>query len=61
MKSLRKLLDCSLVVALVCGLAAGARMSLLDFPEAQALLADAEVSAAQVAGCRRHLERFLQR
>src|SRR5215471_7879403 len=36
-------------------------MSLLDLPEAQALLADAEVSAAQVAGCRRHLQRFLQR
>src|SRR5438270_3491219 len=36
-------------------------MSLLELPEAQALLADAEVSAAQVAGCRRHLQRFLQR
>jgi SRSO17 transposase len=36
-------------------------MSLLDLPEAQALLADAEVSAAQVAGCRRHLQRFLHR
>jgi SRSO17 transposase len=36
-------------------------MSLLDLPEAQALLADAEVSAIQVAGCRRHLQRFLQR
>lgn len=36
-------------------------MSLLELPEAQALLADAEVSAIQVAGCRRHLRRFLQR
>lgn len=36
-------------------------MSLLDHPTAQALLADAEVSAVQVTGCRRHLERFLQR
>ena len=36
-------------------------MSLLEHPTAQALLADAEVSAAAVAGCRRCLERFLQR
>src|SRR5499427_4470377 len=36
-------------------------MSLLDDPRAQALLADAEVSAAQVAGCRRYLESFLKR
>jgi SRSO17 transposase len=36
-------------------------MSLLDDPIAQALLADAEVSAVQVAGCRRSLESFLQR
>ena len=36
-------------------------MSLLDDPIAQALLADAEVSAIQVAGCCRHLESFLQR
>src|SRR5713226_2363864 len=36
-------------------------MSLLDDPIAQALLADAEVSAIHVAGCRRHLESFLQR
>lgn len=36
-------------------------MSLLDHPEALALLADAEVSAAAVCGCRDHLERFLQR
>jgi SRSO17 transposase len=36
-------------------------MSLLELPQAQALLADAEVSAIQVAGCRRHLQRFLQR
>lgn len=36
-------------------------MSLLEHPRAQVLLADAEVSALQVAGCRRHLEGFLQR
>jgi SRSO17 transposase len=36
-------------------------MSLLDHPTAQALLADAEVSAVQVSGCRRHLENFLRR
>jgi SRSO17 transposase len=36
-------------------------MSLLELPEAQVLLADAEVSAVQVAGCCRHLQRFLQR
>ncbi len=36
-------------------------MSWLDLPEAQALLGDAEVSASQVAGCRRHLQIFLQR
>jgi SRSO17 transposase len=36
-------------------------MSLLEHPTAQALLADAEVSAAAVAGCRRRLEDFLQR
>ena len=36
-------------------------MSLLEHPEAQALLADAEVSAADVRGCRDRLERFLQR
>jgi SRSO17 transposase len=36
-------------------------MSLLDDPLAQALLADAEVSVVQVAGCRRHLESFLKR
>jgi SRSO17 transposase len=35
--------------------------SLLEHPTAQALLADAEVSAADVRGCRRRLERFLQR
>src|SRR5437763_7782532 len=39
----------------------GTRMSLLEHPTAQALLADAEVSAADVAGCRRRLEFFLQR
>ena len=36
-------------------------MSLLDHPTAQALLADAEVSAAAVAGCRRRLDDFLRR
>jgi SRSO17 transposase len=36
-------------------------MSLLELPQAQALLADAEVSATPAAGCRRHLQRFLER
>jgi SRSO17 transposase len=36
-------------------------MSLLEHPTAQALLADAEVSAADVRGCGQRLERFLQR
>lgn len=36
-------------------------MSLLDRPEAQALLADAEVSPDDVRGCRDHLTRFLKR
>jgi SRSO17 transposase len=36
-------------------------MSLLDDPLARALLADAEVSAAQVVDCRRDLASFLQR
>src|SRR6185436_14676688 len=36
-------------------------MSLLEHPDAQDLLADAEVSAAAVRGCRLHLEEFLQR
>jgi SRSO17 transposase len=36
-------------------------MSLLDRPEAQALLADAEVSATDVRGCRDHIARFLKR
>ena len=36
-------------------------MSLLEHPDAIALLADAEVSAADVRGCRRGLERFLRR
>jgi SRSO17 transposase len=36
-------------------------MSLLDHPEAQALLADAEVSPGDVRGCRDHLTRFLKR
>ena len=35
-------------------------MSLLEHPTAQALLADAEISAASVRGCRQRLERFLQ-
>src|SRR5467141_853505 len=37
------------------------RMSLLEHPTAQALLADAEVPPLAVAGCRRRLECFLQR
>jgi SRSO17 transposase len=36
-------------------------MSLLDHPEAQALLADAEVSPGDVRGCRDHITRFLKR
>jgi SRSO17 transposase len=36
-------------------------MSLLERPEAIALLADADVSAAAVRGCRHRLQRFLQR
>ena len=36
-------------------------MSLLKHPTAQALLADTEVSAAAVAGCRLQLQCFLQR
>ena len=36
-------------------------MSLLEHPTAQALLADADVSAPAVASCRRRLENFLQR
>jgi SRSO17 transposase len=36
-------------------------MSLLEHPTAQALLADAEVSPAAVAGCRRRLATFLHR
>ncbi len=36
-------------------------MSLLEHPTAQALLAEAEVSAADVDGCRRRLEEFLRR
>jgi SRSO17 transposase len=36
-------------------------MSLLEHPDAVALLADADVSAADVRGCRRRLERFLGR
>ena len=35
--------------------------SLLEHPQAQLLLADAEVTAIQVQGCRRRLERFLER
>jgi SRSO17 transposase len=36
-------------------------MSLLEHPTAQALLADATVSAADVSGCRRRLHAFAQR
>jgi len=36
-------------------------MSLLEHSQARSLLADAEVTAAQVQGCRRRLERFLER
>ena len=36
-------------------------MSLLDEPEAQALLADADVSADDVRACRDHITRFLKR
>src|SRR5438552_13903147 len=36
-------------------------MSLLEHPQAQALLDDAEVSAADVRSCRQRLQRFLQR
>lgn len=36
-------------------------MSLLEHPKAQALLADAQVSAAAVRGCRQRLSRFLER
>jgi SRSO17 transposase len=36
-------------------------MSLLEHPTARTLLADAEVSATDVRGCRRGLERFLRR
>jgi SRSO17 transposase len=36
-------------------------MSLLECPEAQALLADAEVSPDEVRGCRAHIARFLKR
>lgn len=36
-------------------------MSLLDHPDAKALLADAEVSPDDVRGCRAHLTRFLKR
>jgi SRSO17 transposase len=36
-------------------------MSLLEHPTAQALLADAEISAASVRGCGQRLGRFLQR
>lgn len=36
-------------------------MSLLDHPTAQALLADAELSAEDVVGCRQRLQDFLQR
>jgi hypothetical protein len=36
-------------------------MSLLEHPTAQALLADAEVSAEAVSSCQNRLEAFLQR
>ena len=36
-------------------------MSLPESPEAQALLADADVSAGSVRGCRVHNTRFLDR
>ena len=36
-------------------------MSLLEHPQAQLLLADAEVTADQVQGCRRRLGSFLER
>ncbi len=36
-------------------------MSLLERPQAQALLADAVVSPAAVRGCQEHLTTFLQR
>ena len=36
-------------------------MSLLECPEAQALLADADLSAGDVRGCRDHVTRFLHR
>jgi SRSO17 transposase len=36
-------------------------MSLLEHPQAQSLLADAQVTAGQVLGCRRRLESFLER
>ena len=35
--------------------------SLLEDPQAQALLADAQVTASQVQGCRQRLEQFLKR
>jgi SRSO17 transposase len=37
------------------------RTSLLERPQAKALLADAEVSAAAIRGCQQRLERFLHR
>ena len=37
------------------------RSSLLERPEAETLLEDAEVSAAAVRGCQNRLQRFLQR
>ena len=36
-------------------------MSLLEHPQAQSLLAEAQVTAAQVQGCRRRLGQFLER
>jgi len=39
----------------------GTGTSLLEDPQAQSLLADAQVTAGQVEGCRQRLERFLRR
>ncbi len=36
-------------------------MSLLEHPQAQSLLADAQVTASQIQGCHRRLERFMKR
>jgi hypothetical protein len=36
-------------------------MDILEYPDAQALLADAELSAAAVGSCARHLEAYVAR